>query len=323
MRIAMAVCRAAEVDDLARGGSDEFYAGLDHADYAYSLNRREMPHGNIPTFEELEKTAALCREHGKPLYLTLNKAYYLEEEFAVAQHTVERAAACGVDGLIVSDPGLMEWLASEQAFGMKLHLSSVAAAMNSDAIAFFTGYGIRRAILPRLTLDEIQSVRRAHPDIELEAMVLGWRCPNMDGLCSFQHDFKRFGDGNYPDTILTNGCSLQYTVNAAGGAAGDDLLLLRVRKRFRNVLLRMSAACEACYLWDLSAAGVDVAKVVARLLDKRQRLTCLRFMKRCVELLDEADSRENYAYAVKRLYKTTFGFDCAGNCILEPRRAAK
>ena len=324
IKVAVAICEAHEVEDLIRYGADEFYCGVDSQDYPFSLNRREMPHGNVSSFEELKQIVTLSAAHGVPVYVTLNKSYYTQNEIEQVTASADRFLEAGASGFIVSDIGLMEYLACRDWGGVKprFHLSSVAAPMNSEAVDFYRRrYEIERAILPRLRLNEIEQITAHSPDLEFEVLILGWYCPNLDGICSFQHDLKEHAPDHTVREFLDNGCCLLYDLEmlAERPTALDSRCLEIMQRRFSNVLVRMSAACECCYIQDLDRFNVTSLKIVSRLMRKEQKVNCVKFVRRAIAFLDLYTDRREYAFQVRKLYKIMFGFDCMQNCYIQAK----
>lgn len=324
IKTAISVSDAREVKALAELGADEFYCGMNHPGHVFALNRREMPHGNVDGMDEMRAIIESAHELGRPVHVTFNKTFYTGAELDHAVELIGPLEELGVDSLIVSDVGLLETLRS-RGTAARIHLSSVAAAMNSRAIAFHRRFGVARAILPRMGLDDVRRIRREHPDIELEVLALGWFCPNLDGICSFQHDLIGFDDEAYDREMLNNACLLEYDIEMVndGDARADATYAAGIEERYSNVLVRMSAACEACHVFDLADMGVDVVKIVGRLLNPAQKTGCMKFMRTVVDMTAEHKSKPAFARAVKALFKESFGFDCGANCFLTRGRKRK
>ncbi len=94
----------------------------------------------------------------------------------------------GVDALIVTDINLLARL-SEARLHAQLHVSSVAATLNVEAIRFLLDLGPSRVILPRsLTLAEIESItREVGGEVEIEVFVLNDGCAFEEGFCATTH----------------------------------------------------------------------------------------------------------------------------------------
>ncbi len=324
IKILAAICEAHEVEDLIRFGADEFYCGVDSQDYRFSLNRREMPHGNVGSLDELKQIISISDAHDVPIYVTLNKSYYTQNEIEQVIPSVDRILEAGASGFIVSDIGLLEYLNERDWGGAKprLHLSSVAAQLNTEAISFFhSRYNIERVILPRLNLTSIEQITSNYPDLEFEALILGWYCPNLDGICSFQHDLKEHAPDHTVREFLDNGCCLLYDLEMLSErpTALDSRCLDIMQRRFSNVLVRMSAACECCYIHDLDRMNVTSLKIVSRLMRKEQKVNCVKFVRRAIDYLDLYTDRREYVYQVRKLYKSMFGFDCMQNCYMQQK----
>jgi putative protease len=97
---------------------------------------------------------------------------------------VDRAVDCGVDALIVADPGLMAY-ARQRHPALNLHLSVQGSASNYEAINFYREqFGIRRAVLPRvLSLAQVEHVI-ANTEVEIEVFGFGGLCVMVEGRCA-------------------------------------------------------------------------------------------------------------------------------------------
>ena len=87
----------------------------------------------------------------------------------------------GVDGLIVSDPGLL--LAREFSPDLPVTISTQANVTNFQSAEFYRQQGASRLVLAReLSIDEIARIRRTVP-IEVEVFVHGAMCISYSGRC--------------------------------------------------------------------------------------------------------------------------------------------
>ncbi|HDK38534.1 MAG TPA: U32 family peptidase, partial [Thiolapillus brandeum] len=93
------------------------------------------------------------------------------------------------------------------------HLSVQANTMNAWSVDFWKSMGLTRVILSReLSLDEIEEIRQACPDMEIEVFVHGALCIAYSGRCLLSGYFNH-RDAN--QGTCTNACRWEYKVNEA------------------------------------------------------------------------------------------------------------
>jgi len=130
----------------------------------------------------LVEVASLVQEahrQGAKVYAALNTILF-EEELEAARTLAWDLHGVGVDALIVQDLAFLEL----DLPPLPLHASTQAACDGADKVAFLADSGFQRVILAReLSLDEIRAVRRAAPEVELEAFVFGALCVGESGRC--------------------------------------------------------------------------------------------------------------------------------------------
>lgn len=127
------------------------------------------------------------------------------------------------DALIMADPGLM-MMVRERWPDLVIHLSVQANTLNSAAVRFWHSVGVSRVILSReLSLKEIEAIRQACPDIELEVFVHGAICIAYSGRCLLSGYFNR-RDPN--QGVCTNACRWEYKTHDAQEQASGDVVLI-------------------------------------------------------------------------------------------------
>ncbi len=109
---------------------------------------------------------------------------------------IDRAAAAGIDAVILADPGLMQY-AAEHYPDLRLHLSVQGSATNYEAINFYRKrFGVARAILPRvLSLAQVELVKK-NTEIEIEVFGFGSLCVMVEGRCAL----SSYVTGEAPNT---------------------------------------------------------------------------------------------------------------------------
>ena len=185
-----------ELEMLQAAGAEELYCGIVPEDWsaqyqgAVWLNRRAAKGGSLSSYAELSRLTEAAHAASLPLFITLNAPYYSAEQLPLVLDLSRKLSEeIGVDALIVSDINLLLQL-SRLRLRAELHVSSVAATLNSEAVRFLhEQFGVRRVILPRsVTLDEIHQIRADVPrGLEIEVFLLNDGCAFEEGFCATTH----------------------------------------------------------------------------------------------------------------------------------------
>ena len=195
MKILAPIRAAGELEMLASSGAEELYCGIVPREWmerytaAIWLNRRAPQGGSLETYSELKQLVDGAHRLKLPVFLTLNAPYYTAEQVPLVLDLARRLSEqVGVDALIVADLNLLARL-SEEKLSAALHVSSVAATLNTEAIRFLLQFGPTRVILPRsLTLAEIETiVADTRGQVEIEVFMLNDGCAFEEGFCATTH----------------------------------------------------------------------------------------------------------------------------------------
>lgn len=135
------------------------------------------------TFEEIKEAVDFAHKRGVKVYLTMNIIPH-NDDLKDAGSFVERAAATGIDAVIVSDPGMLS-IIKRTAPGLGIHVSTQANITNTESVKFWHSVGASRVVLAReLSLADIRQIRdNCTEDMELEAFVHGAMCISYSGRC--------------------------------------------------------------------------------------------------------------------------------------------
>ncbi|MGI5901334.1 MAG: peptidase U32 family protein [Desulfitobacteriia bacterium] len=154
-------------------GADAVYA----AGTSFGLRAQA---GNL-SLEEMRLGVEYAHSLKKKIYITVN-IYAHEDDFLTLPAYLEELAALRVDGIIVSDPGVVA-LAQKKAPHLPLHLSTQANCTNSASANFWFSLGIQRVVLAReLSLEEIKLLSQRAQG-ELEIFIHGAMCMSYSGRC--------------------------------------------------------------------------------------------------------------------------------------------
>ena len=131
--------------------------------------------------EEIGQATAYAHERGVQVYTTLN-IFAHNDDLADLPEYLAALREAKVDGLIISDPGILA-VAQRVAPEIPIHLSTQANATNFESVRFWVGQGVKRLNLAReLSLAEISQIRQA-TGAELEIFVHGALCISYSGRC--------------------------------------------------------------------------------------------------------------------------------------------
>ncbi len=190
-------------------GADAVYAGMPR----YSLRVRN---NDFSTLERLAEGIAFVHAAGKAFFLASNVLPH-NSKVRTFIDDMEPVIALRPDALIMADPGLI-MLVRERWPDIPVHLSVQANTMNYASVKFWQQMGIKRIILSReLSLDQVEEIRQACPDIELEVFVHGALCIAYSGRCLLSGYFNH-RDAN--QGTCTNSCRWDYKVKEA---SEDDM----------------------------------------------------------------------------------------------------
>jgi len=138
--------------------------------------------GNL-SLEEIKEGMDFAHSSGARGYLTVNIIPHNRHIMGLDDY-IKKAAGAGVDGMIVSDPGVFQ-LVKRTVPEMEIHISTQANTVNHLSAKFWHSLGAKRIILAReLSLREISEIRSStQKGIDLEAFVHGAMCISYSGRC--------------------------------------------------------------------------------------------------------------------------------------------
>lgn len=157
-------------------GADAVYVGLKD-----NTNARNFAGLNFDD-QTLAEGIRYAHARGRQVLMALN-TYPQPGQVKRWHAAVDRAAAAGVDAVILADAGLMAYAVAHHP-QLRLHLSVQASATNYEAIEFYRErFGIRRAVLPRvLSLAQVENVVK-NTRVEIELFGFGGLCVMVEGRC--------------------------------------------------------------------------------------------------------------------------------------------
>lgn len=160
-----------------KAGAHTIYCG-----FADETNARNFPGLNFDR-DEMRQGVAFAHQHGAKVLIAIN-TYPRAGDESLWHAAVRDTAGAGADAVILADPGLLHYAATQYP-DLRRHLSVQAAAANADIINFYQAeFDIKRVVLPRvLSVPEIALIN-AQTEVETEVFVFGGLCVMAEGRCS-------------------------------------------------------------------------------------------------------------------------------------------
>ena len=230
-------------------GADAVYLG------AKDLSLRAKA-GNF-TFAEMEEGVRIAHDQGAKVYVTVNALVHNRDLIEIDTF-LEKVAEKGIDGIIVSDPGIIT-RALKVVPQVPVHLSTQANVTNHLAADFWFASGAARLNLAReLSLEEIRQIR-GHVNGELEVFVHGAVCISYSGRCMLSN-YLTGRDANRG--ICSHPCRFKYAVMEEKRPGQ----YFPVEEDGRGTYIFNSKdLCLLRLLPKLVAAGVDSLKIEGRM----------------------------------------------------------
>ena len=135
------------------------------------------------TEAQLSEATEYCHKNNVKLYLTCN-VLPRNDEIELLPRFLENAQNCGVDALIISDMGVLEY-AKKYAPDVEIHISTQSGIVNYAAANVLYNMGAKRIVTAReLSMREISDIRERIPaDMDIECFVHGAMCVSFSGRC--------------------------------------------------------------------------------------------------------------------------------------------
>jgi len=295
-----------EVEMLAENGAEEFYCGITPNEWMKKfspgvwINRRN-PYAGFPSFSDLKEAVRQAESYGIPIFLTLNAPYYMEKQYPMLMELIKRCLEdVGVQAFIISDPGLMTAM-TKSIPEAAIHVSSLAASMNTGSIELYKQMGVERIVLPRsVQLTEIPTLKEAAGDIELEVFILNDGCVYEESFCMTTHSAGAFCSQSQWD---------YQSFNADGNKQLSSSELERLNEQvndYREFVWFVNdcncqiaqdglplGPCGLCSLGKLASMGVDSLKIVGREGAPYRKLASVQMVKAVIDQVrKQAEERE-------------------------------
>ena len=182
------------------------------------------------------------------VYVTVNTIVY-DEELDATRQLLSELREAGVDAVLVQDMAVLSMCQ------LPLHASTQTDNRSVEKVRWLREQGFVRAVLAReLSLEEIATIHREVPDMELEVFVHGALCVSYSGICyASQHCFGRSANRG----ACAQFCRMPFSlVDADGKEVEHD-----------RYLLSLKDMNQSDHLLELAEAGATSFKIEGRLKD--------------------------------------------------------
>ncbi len=230
-------------------GADAVYLGGQE----YSLRAYA---GNL-SIPEIEEGLEFAHTRKIKVYAAIN-VLARNHDFVQLPGYLQQLAEIGVDGLIISDLGVMK-IASRYTPQLPITISTQASVSNYETARFYSELGAKRIVLAReLSLEEIMEIK-SKAEVEIEIFIHGAMCVSYSGRCLLSH-YMAGRSGNRGE--CAHPCRYSYTLMEEK-RAGEYFPIHEDEKG--TYILNSRDLCLIEYIPRLMEAGIDAFKVEGRM----------------------------------------------------------
>ena len=250
------------------------------------------------TNEELLQAVEYTHNLGKKIYVTLN-VFAHNKDLALAEEFIAYLEKIGVDGAIMSDPGLIN-LALTKYPKLPVHISTQANITNKYIADFWYKQGAERVVLAReLSLKEIKDINEYCPNVELEAFIHGAMCISYSGRCLLSEYFTH-RDANQGDCVQA--CRWEYEIREVN-KDGD---FYPISQNDRGTYILNSKDLNMInYVGEFINAGVKSFKIEGRIKSEYYLATVVNAYRRAIDAYyKEGDNYKNNPLYNQEVEKT-------------------
>lgn len=266
-------------------GADAVYIG------GKSMSLRALA-GNF-TEDEIVQAVNYAHAINKKVYVTVN-IFARNADVESAEKYFKFLEQAGVDGAIISDPGLI-FLARSVAPNLNVNISTQANTLNYKSVEFWKNHGVKRVILAReLSLKEIDEIHKKVPDVEIETFIHGAMCIAYSGRCLLS-DYKTGRSSNRGACVQA--CRWNYEIRERG----SDGEFMQIEEDERGTYILNSKDLNLLdYISELDNAGVCSFKIEGRMKSEYYLATVVNAYRRAIDAYYE----QGDTYKQNELFQT-------------------
>lgn len=225
----------------------------------------------------LKDAIKLVHDNGKKAYVTIN-VYARDNDFDGLEDYLKELQEAKVDAVLVADMGVFSFV-KKYAPNLTIHISTQANTTNKYAVEMYKNMGASRVVLAReLNLDEIKSIAKYNPDVELEAFVHGAMCISYSGRCLLSN-YLTGRDSNHGECVQA--CRWKYYI-AEENRLDQPLEIAENDKG--TYIFNSKDLCLIEYLDKIADAGITSFKVEGRMKSPYYVATVINAYRRAIDL---------------------------------------
>ncbi|MGP1520106.1 MAG: peptidase U32 family protein [Treponema sp.] len=288
-------------------GADAVYIGLKN----FSLRAKA---DNF--FEDEYKQISLLKEKykklgiEKKLYCALNISFHNEDITSLLEN-IEYFTSYPIDAFIIQDLGLVKIISSYFPKA-KLHLSTQANCINSEACKVYRDLGFSRVVLGReASLKDIEKIKNDVKDLELECFVHGAMCIAYSGRCLIS---AYLTSRSANKGLCTHSCRWNYKLYKKESEQNEWLCEEEERKgeyfpieegEGYTSIFSSKDLCMIDYLKEMKDAGVDSIKIEGRMKSLYYTALVTRAYRKKLDLIEGKIKEEDAIPFIEELYNTS------------------
>ena len=245
--------------------------------------------------EEIFEAMTFLHDRGKKGYVTLNIVANDSDFDGIDDYLLllERA---GVDGVIVSDLGLVSYI-TKKFPKINVHISTQANINNSKTAKVYADMGATRLVLAReLSLEQIKQISKEVSPVEIETFVHGAMCISYSGRCLLSN-YLTGRESNRGACVQA--CRWKYFIREE---SRDDEMEIQEDER-GTYILNSKDLCLIEHLNELKEAGIASLKIEGRMKSDYYVASVVNAYRRAIDcfenkqvLLDELEKTSHRRY---------------------------
>lgn len=245
--------------------------------------------------EEIVEAMMFLHERGKKGYVTLNIVAN-DSDFDGLDEYLVLLEKAGVDGVIVSDLGLVSYI-TKNFPKLNVHISTQANINNSKTAKVYADMGATRLVLAReLSLEQIEKIAKEVAPVEIETFVHGAMCISYSGRCLLSN-YLTGRESNRGACVQA--CRWKYFIREE---SRDDEMEIQEDDR-GTYILNSKDLCLIEHLSQLEKAGIASLKIEGRMKSDYYVASVVNAYRRAIDgfenkqaLLDELEKTSHRRY---------------------------
>lgn len=288
-------------------GADAVYIGLKN----FSL-RAKADNFFDDEYKQISQLKEQYKKKGqeKKLYCALNISFHNEDISSLLEN-IEYFTSYPIDAFIIQDLGIVKIISSYFPKA-KLHLSTQANCINSEACKVYRDLGFSRVVLGReASLKDIEKIKTEVKNLELECFVHGAMCIAYSGRCLIS---AYLTNRSANKGLCTHSCRWNYKLYKKEIEKNEWLCEEEERKgEFFPMeegddytsIFSSKDLCMIDYLKEMKDAGVDSIKIEGRMKSLYYTALVTRAYRKKLDLIEGKITEKEALPFIDELYNTS------------------